>query len=142
MSLPGFETLLHRHPDDTGAISRLQHAICETLAMSSTARLDEVILSQQTQVDRAHVRDLLLELASIRALKVTLFWICPVLQGTALERSQIVDFPAVIDCDVCGQVHRFEEGRVEAYFLPDEADPPRIKSIEIRPVYSLDRPQR
>jgi len=125
--------LLTKHRSDEAAIHRLEAVIAKTLARAPEARLDEVILAQQANVERCQVRDFLVELVAQHVLRTVLFWTCPVLNGTALERSRVNEFPEVFECDICGQEHLFRDGRVELHFLPDD-DTKRAAATAVRSV--------
>jgi hypothetical protein len=121
MSLTAFDNLRSKHPDRLDAVGALERLIDSTLWRDPHAVIDDDIITQQLRVDPDLVRRLLVELESWRVLVRRLFWICPEGQGTASEASSLEEFPSLIECERCGQEHRFRSRDVEVKFLPSES---------------------
>ena len=120
MSLSGFDSLRARHPDQCLAVEQLEREITQTLSRDPTAVIDDEILTQQLSVELQLVQTLLVELVASHALRTLVLWRCPNGLGTTREAEDPKDFPELVECQGCGQVHRFKREDVEVRFLPSE----------------------
>ncbi|MCU1231711.1 MAG: hypothetical protein JWO97_4595 [Acidobacteria bacterium] len=118
MSLPGFDTLLQKRPADRVVLEALETAVEVTLRHDPNAILDEVLLANGIHADLRLTKLLLIELAYTDAVEFMFFWLCPNGYGTAAEERDVEAFPDEIDCERCGESHRFRQRDIEAHFLP------------------------
>lgn len=122
MSLAGFETLRHRHPDQAEFVKRLESEIRETIERDPAALIDERVIADGLRIHRDEdletLETMLAELVAESMLETVLLWECANGYGAALEGRSVMAFPMRLECEKCGQEHEFSADAIEVQFLP------------------------
>jgi hypothetical protein len=105
------------HPSAAPEIARLESAVVSILRDDPAAVVDDVFLTQTIRIDRRLLRELLVELVARELLVFRAFWKCPNGLGVTMEAANAREFPSVIECSQCGQIHYFSDRDLEVRFL-------------------------